>query len=639
MKKNYYITTPIYYPSAKLHLGHAYTTIAGDVLKRYKQLQDYDVYYLTGTDEHGEKIETKAKEAGVSPKQYVDDIVADIKVLWKLLDVDYDRFIRTTDEDHVQAVQKIFDKLKSNGDIYKGEYEGLYCVSCETYVTPSSADDGKCPDCGAKLETVKEETYFLKCSKYVDQLVAHMDANPEFILPESRKNELINNFIKPGLQDLAVSRTSFKWGIPVKDDEDHVIYVWIDALSNYITALGFYGENDELFTKYWPADVHLIGKEIIRFHVIYWPIILMALGLELPKQIFAHGWLLMDQDKMSKSKGNVIYPEYLAQNYGVDTIRYYLMREVSFGEDGQFTPETYITRINTDLANDLGNLVNRTISMTNKYFGGTVKTHNVSNENITWLHNIQDEQLSALNKNMDKLYFSKALEDLWRLVSATNKFIDLTSPWALAKDEENTPLLEAVMYELLKSIEMISTYLKPFMPSTAAKIESQINIESVTSFETLNVSRETYNVLESVEPIYPRLDKEVEVEKIRSEMQRGMDAAKAKLAKDDLIEFDQFKQVKMKVGKILECEQHPNANKLLKFQIDLGDETRQIISGLAEYYVPSDLIGKQVQVVTNLKPVTLRGELSEGMLLTTDTTDGKVKLIFMDEHQIGAELQ
>lgn len=638
MKKNYYITTPIYYPSAKLHLGHAYTTIAGDVMKRYKQLQDYDVFYLTGSDEHGEKIETKAKENNVTPKEYVDDIVAGIKDLWELLDIDYDRFIRTTDADHEQAVQKIFDKLKDNGDIYKGEYEGLYCVSCETYVTPSSAVDGKCPDCGATLETVKEETYFLKCSKYVDQLVAHMEANADFILPESRKNELLNNFIKPGLQDLAVSRTSFKWGIPVKGDEEHVIYVWIDALSNYITALGFYGENDELFTKYWPADVHLVGKEIIRFHVIYWPIILMALGLELPKQIFAHGWLLMDQDKMSKSKGNVIYPEYLAENYGVDTIRYYLMREVSFGEDGQFTPDTYITRINTDLANDLGNLVNRTISMTNKYFDGTVKSHSVTNEHITWLHEVQQEQLASLDANMDKLYFSKALEDLWRLVSATNKFIDLTGPWALAKDEANNELLNAVMYELLKSIEIISTYAKPFMPSTAAKIEEQINIEAVTSFEQLSVSRETYNVLPKVEPIYPRLEKEVEVEKIRAEMQRGMDEAKAKLAKEDLIEFDEFKKVTMKVGKVVSCETHPNANKLLKFQIDLGNETRQIISGLASYYEPSELIGRHVQVVCNLQPVKLRGEMSEGMLLTTDTSDGKIKLIFLDEHEVGAEL-
>ncbi len=638
MKKNYYITTPIYYPSAKLHLGHAYTTIAGDVMKRYKQLQDYDVFYLTGSDEHGEKIETKAKEAGITPKAYVDEIVAGIKDLWELLDIDYDRFIRTTDVDHEQAVQKIFDKLKENGDIYKGEYEGLYCVSCETYVTESSAEDGKCPDCGAKLEIVKEETYFLKCSKYVDQLVAHMEANADFILPESRKNELLNNFIKPGLQDLAVSRTSFKWGIPVKNDEDHVIYVWIDALSNYITALGFYGEDDELFTKYWPADVHLVGKEIIRFHVIYWPIILMALGLELPKQIFAHGWLLMDQDKMSKSKGNVIYPEYLAENYGVDTIRYYLMREVSFGEDGQFTPDTYITRINTDLANDLGNLVNRTISMTNKYFGGTVTNHQVTNEHITWLHEMQESSLASFDANMEKLYFSKALEDLWKVVSATNKFIDLTGPWALAKDEANNELLNAVMYELLRSIEIISTYVKPFMPSTAAKIETQINIEAVTSFEALNVSRETYSVLEKVEPIYPRLDKEEEAGKIKAEMQRGMEEAKAKLAKEDLIEFDEFKKVTMKVGKVLECEQHPNANKLLKFKVDLGTETRQIISGLASYYEPSELIGKNVQVVSNLKPVTLRGELSEGMLLTTDTADGKVKLVFMDEHEVGAEL-
>ncbi len=636
--KNYYLTTPIYYPSAKLHLGHAYTTIAGDVLKRYKQLQDYDVYYLTGSDEHGEKIETKAKEAGVSPKQYVDDIVSDIKVLWDLLDIDYDRFIRTTDVDHEQAVQKIFDRLKENGDIYKGEYEGKYCVSCETYVTDSSAAEGKCPDCSATLEVVKEETYFLKCSKYVDRLVAHMEANPEFILPESRKNELLNNFIKPGLQDLAVSRTSFKWGVPVKGDEDHVIYVWIDALSNYITALGYLGEDEELFNKYWPADVHLVGKEIIRFHVIYWPIILMALGLELPKQIFAHGWLLMDEDKMSKSKGNVIYPEYLAENYGVDTIRYYLMREISFGDDGQFTPDTFVTRINTDLANDLGNLVNRTISMTNKYFEGTVNNHAIINEHITWLHEVQSNSLQSMNSNLEKLYFSKALEDLWRLVSGTNKFIDLTAPWALAKDEANLPLLEAVMYELLKSIEIISTYVKPFMPTTAEKIEQQINIEAVTSFTTLDVSRETYNVLSKVEPIFPRLEKEVEVEKIKGEMQKGMEAAKAKLAVEDEIEFDQFKQVKLKVGKVVSCETHPNANKLLKFQIDLGTETRQIISGLASYYEPSDLIGRHVQVVANLKPVKLRGELSEGMLLTTDTSDGQVKLIFLDEHEVGAEI-
>lgn len=637
MKKNYYITTPIYYPSAKLHLGHAYTTIAGDVLKRYKKLQDYNVFYLTGSDEHGEKIEKKATEAGVTPKEYVDEIVSGIKDLWKLLDIDYDRFIRTTDVDHELIVQKIFDKLKANGDIYKGEYEGLYCVSCETYITNSSSDNGKCPDCGGSLELVKEETYFLKCSKYVDKLMKHMEENENFILPISRKNELINNFIKPGLQDLAVSRTSFKWGIPVLDDEKHVIYVWIDALSNYITALGYSSDNDELFQQFWPADVHLVGKEIIRFHVIYWPIILMALGLELPKQIFAHGWLLMDKDKMSKSKGNVIYPEFLAENYGVDTIRYYLMREVSFGEDGQFTPETFVTRINTDLANDLGNLLNRTVSMTNKYFGGTVHNIGINDENTIWLNNLQSSELNSLNENMDKLYFSKALENLWKIISATNKYIDLTMPWSLAKEEVKKEELENVMYELLRSLHIISVYIKPFMPTTSKKIEEQLGVKPTLLFTDLDVKQDSYTTLSEVTPIYPRLDKEEEVTKIQDEMTRGLEVAKSKLNISDDIEFDDFKKVTMKVGKIVSCETHPNASKLLVFQVDLGNQTKQIISGLAKQYKPNELIGRHVQVVTNLKPVILRGEKSEGMLLTTSSNDD-IKLIFLDEHAIGSEL-
>lgn len=633
MEKNFYVTTPIYYPSAKLHLGHAYTTIAADVVKKYREQEGYNVFYLTGTDEHGEKLEIKAKENNQEPKEYIDNIVADIKVLWEKLEIENDKFIRTTDENHKLQVQAIFDRLLKQGDIYKGEYTGKYCTSCESYFTESQLNDGKCPDCGGEVKVVKEESYFFKCSKYVDRLMQHFEENPEFILPVSRKNELINSFIKPGLQDLAVSRTSFNWGIPVKGDEKHVIYVWIDALSNYITALDYMNES-EAFEKFWPANVQLVGKEIIRFHAIYWPMILMALGLPMPKQIFAHGWLLMDSDKMSKSKGNVIYPEFLIDNYGVDTIRYYLMREVPFGDDGQFTPETYVNRINNDLANDLGNLVNRTISMTNKYFDGTVTNRNVEFEHATWLNEIFNTNFEKYQMNMEKLQFSKALENIWTIISSTNKFIDLTSPWALAKDESQKELLEAVMFELLKGINRIATLIYPFMKNTARKISTQINVETDYKFATLTAEVTSFTVVEKTKIIFPRLEKEEEILKIRTEMESHAKAAKAKLetevAEENQIEFEDFLKVEMKVGEILECKMHENAKKLLVSKVSLGNVEKQIVSGIAEVYKPEELIGKKVIVVTNLKPVNLRGELSEGMILCSGSKK-KIRLVEIDQ--------
>ncbi len=633
MEKNFYVTTPIYYPSAKLHLGHAYTTIAADVVKKYREQEGYNVFYLTGTDEHGEKLEIKAKENNMDPKAYIDDIVSDIKVLWEKLEIENDKFIRTTDVEHKTQVQAIFDRLLKQDDIYKGEYEGKYCTSCESFFTDSQLDEGRCPDCKGEVKLVKEESYFFRCEKYVDRLMDHFDNNPEFILPVSRKNELINSFIKPGLQDLAVSRTSFTWGIPVKGDEKHVIYVWIDALSNYITALD-YMEESEAFEKFWPANVQLVGKEIIRFHAIYWPMILMALDLPLPKQIFAHGWLLMDSDKMSKSKGNVIYPEFLIDNYGVDTIRYYLMREVPFGDDGQFTPETYVNRINNDLANDLGNLVNRTISMTNKYFGGTVKAYSKTNEHSVWLNEIYAEKFAAYQENMDKLQFSKALENIWYMISSTNKYIDLTSPWVLAKDESQKEELEAVMYELLNAIKDIAIFIHPFMKNTARKINAQLQIEENFSFEMLNNRPATFTVVEKTEIIFPRLEREEEVLKIRTEMESHAQAAKAKLEAEksemDEIEFDDFVKVEMKVGQILECKTHENAKKLLVSQVDMGSETKQIVSGIAEVYKPEELVGKKVIVVNNLKPVKLRGEESAGMILCSGEKK-EIRLVEIDQ--------
>ncbi len=640
MKKTFYVTTPIYYPTAKLHLGHAYTTIAADVIKKYKEQEGYDAFYLTGTDEHGEKIEKKAKENGMLPKEYVDGMVEEIKKLWKKLQIENDKFIRTTDTEHKTQVQAIFDRLLKQGDIYKDVYEGKYCTSCESFFTETQLNNGKCPDCGGDVKIVKEESYFFKCSKYVDQLMAHYDANPDFILPVARKNELVNSFIKPGLQDLAVSRTSFDWGIKVKGDENHVIYVWIDALSNYITALN-YMDADEAFEKYWPAGVQLLGKEIIRFHAIYWPMILMALDLPLPKRMFAHGWLLMDSDKMSKSKGNVIYPEFLIDNYGVDTIRYYLMREVPFGDDGQFTPETYVNRINNDLANDLGNLVNRTISMTNTYFNGEVKDNGIEFEEKEWLTNIFTSEFAKYQENMERLFFSKALENMWTIISSTNKFIDLTTPWVLAKDESKAELLEAVLYELLHAIKKIGILISPFMKDAAGKIKHQLNIENDYQFINLDIREQQFKVVEKTEIIFPRLETEIEVNKIRNEMTKGLTEAKEKLVKEEeaeMIEFTDFTKVKLVVGEVMECKKHDNAEKLLVFKINVGTSVKQIVSGIAEFYQPEDLIGKKVVVVNNLKPVKLRGEMSNGMILSTEEKNNVKVVEIASEIAAGTEI-
>lgn len=637
--KNFYVTTPIYYPSAKLHLGHAYTTIAADVLKKYKQADGYNAYFLTGSDEHGQKIEKKALAAGMEPIEFTTEIVDQMKSLWNLLDIDYDQFIRTTDQKHMTQVQDIFERLLKQGDIYLGEYEGKYCTSCESYFTDTQLINGKCPDCGNDLIVLKEEAYFFNCAKYIDRLLAHMEANADFILPISRKNEIINNFIKPGLQDLAVSRTNFEWGIPVRSNPKHVTYVWIDALSNYITALNFQEQSPE-FDKFWPADIQLVGKEIIRFHVIYWPMLLMALDLPLPKQIFAHGWLLMDEDKMSKSKGNVIYPEYLVENYGVDTVRYYLMREVPFGDDGQFTPETFVKRINNDIVNDLGNLVNRTVAMSNKYFTGsvTMKEDAIASVLSNYPHSIA-ETFTVYQNHMDKLQFSRALEALWKFISDTNKFIDLTTPWAVAKDEERRDELEAIMYILLNSLRQISILLHPFLNRTAKFIQTQIGLNSEFKFSEINYVNNQFKVNPNPEVLLNRLDVEQEVKKIATEMHNTMKRAQRKLKNETKINLENFKQSELIVAEIIEVKKHKDAKKLLVLKIDTGYELKQVVSGLAQYYEAEQLIGKKVVVVNNLEPVTIRGEESQAMILTTEFTDQVTVLEVDVKTENGAEIK
>jgi methionyl-tRNA synthetase len=652
-KETFYITTPIYYPSGKLHIGNSYTTIACDAVARYKRLMGFDVFYLTGVDEHGQKIEKKAEELGVDPQEYVDKMAADVKKLWNTLDISYDKFIRTTDDYHKTAVQKIFQQLLDQGDIYLGEYEGWYSVSDEEYFTETQLAEiyrdeegkvigGKAPS-GHEVELVKESSYFFRMSKYADRLVQYYDEHPEFIQPESRKNEMLNNFIKPGLEDLAVSRTTFKWGIPVTASPEHVVYVWIDALSNYITALGYGSEDDSLFQKYWPADVHMVGKEIVRFHTIYWPIMLMALDLPLPKKIFGHGWLMMKDGKMSKSKGNVVYPEMLVERYSLDALRYYLLRAVPFGSDGVFTPEDFVSRLNYDLANDLGNLLNRTIAMINKYCDGLVpdyasKVTPFDSELSTTAANV----VGRYHEAMDKMEFSTALSEVWTLISRANKYIDETQPWVLAKEEEKRAELNSVMVHLAESLRIVAILLQPVMTETPANIFQQLGLASVAmDLKDLRFGEfpSGTKVVAKGTPIFPRLELETEVAYIQKKMAEGTQSPEetvkwnpeeTTLQSDKAeIKYEDFDKIELKVAEVVDCQKVKGADKLLQFRLAAGDDQdRQILSGIAEFYPePQDLIGKKVVIVANLKPRKMRGQVSQGMILSAEDNDGRLQIV------------
>lgn len=635
-KETFYITTPIYYPSGKFHIGTAYTTVAADTMARYKRLRGFDVRFQTGMDEHGQKIQEKSEEAGKEPKVYVDEIADAAKKLWAQMDISYDDFIQTTEQRHTTAVQKIFKRFLDNGDIYKGEYEGWYCTPCESFFTETQLVDGNCPDCGRPVHTVKEESYFFNMKKYADRLLQYYEENPGFIEPESRKNEMVNNFIKPGLEDLSVSRTSFDWGIRVPGDEKHVIYVWVDALTNYLTTLGYDTDNDADFKKYWPANVHVVGKDIVRFHTIYWPIFLMALDLPLPKKVFAHGFIMMKDGKMSKSKGNVVYPEMLIERYGLDATRYFLLRELPFGSDGVFSPESFVERTNFDLANDLGNLLNRTVSMMNKYFDGVIPTEDlVGTDFDAALEATAKESLTKFEANMEKMQFSVALADIWTLVSRTNKYIDETEPWVLAKDEALKPKLGTVMYNLAENLRRVAVMIQPFMTKSPTEILRQLGLsEQLLAWDTLtatNVIPAGTTVITKGEPIFPRLDNEVEVEYIREQMRGSVKTVQEEPQKEEAvaedieheqeITIDDFMNVELRVGTVVAAEKMKKADKLLKIQVDLGYEQRQVVSGIASYYTPEELVGQKVIVVANLKPVKLRGELSQGMILAGSVGD------------------
>ena len=615
MNEKFYVTTAIAYTSRKPHIGNTYEIVLTDAIARYKRQMGYDVFFLTGTDEHGQKIEDCAKEAGITPKEYVDNVAGEIKDIWNLMNASYDKFIRTTDDFHEKTVQKIFKQLYDQGDIYKGEYEGLYCVPCESFFTESQLVEGKCPDCGREVKPTKEEAYFFKMSKYQDQLMEYIETHPDFIQPESRKKEMVNNFLKPGLQDLCVSRTSFKWGIPVEFDPNHVIYVWIDALTNYITALGYGQEDDTLYQKYWPADVHIIGKDILRFHTIYWPIMLMALGQPLPKQIFGHPWLLSGNDKMSKSKGNVMYADDLVRHFTVDGMRYYLLSEMPYGNDGTITYENIIAKFNADLANTLGNLVNRTIAMVNKYFG-SVPTPGEETELDQDLKSCIENTIVAYRKKMDEYKTADALDTIFEFIRRCNKYIDETTPWVLAKDEEGKERLKTVLYNLLESIRIVSVILTPFLPDTAKEIQRQI----ACTDESLEFGKTVSQItLENPTPIFMRIDEEAKLKEIEEEIVANIPDDTIPMAPE--IEFDDFQKLDLRIATVLECEEVKKSDKLLLFKLKVGSQVKTVVSGIKKHYKPEELIGKQVVMVYNLKPVKLKGILSEGMILCAEDGD------------------